>query len=200
MGFSIFIASLLGLFSVVLILAFLKLALGPLIGDPRSFRDRFKLRRKKQVIERIDQLLQQNQLKQAGEGIRESFFLDPRRPDRALIDQIATHHLEALNRLVALSDRYSRHLSGLPLLEDLLLTRSDLLRSQFDVSQTRRELSARKLSSGHRSPDWARNEFSKKLLDITDRLTTNRRTIENQVRELLDSLHESPEPDHVTYH
>ncbi len=129
-----------------------------------------------------------------------AFYLDPALPDKQLLENIAQHHLDVLNRFLNLSELRSHRLAGLPVLEDLLQTRLELLKARYDINQTKKGLRERKMLSGHRTPDWAINEFSKKLLEVNDKLATNRNSIDAQVREVLKSFHGSSESDSVTYH
>ena len=200
MIFQATIALLLGVVGVLIAGAFFKLVFGALVGNPKHLLDLLTLSRRTQLLSELDKEFKQGHFSRALEILESSFFFDPRLGDPAIIEKIATHHLEVLNRIVAFSDRHGFHLGPLPSLEELLNNRLELFRARYEVTQTIANLRRKKLVSGHRTPNWALQEFNKKLSDINERLATNKQAVHVTVREMFLLLHGSPNPDNVTFH
>ena len=179
---------------------FAKLIISALVGNPNNFIDTLTLGRRTQLLSELDKEFQAGNFSQALEILEKTFFFDPKLGDTSIIEKIATHHMEVLNRIVTFSDRHGFHLGPLPALEELLSNRSDLFKSKYEVSQTIRNLKYKRILSRNKAPNWALIEFKKKLSDIQDKLVTNRQAIKVTVRDLFLLLHESRRPDNVTFH
>jgi len=200
MFFHIFIAVLLGAIGLLIAGTFFKLVFGALVGNPKHLLDTLTLSRRAHLLSELDKEFKLGNFSHAVEILENSFFFDPHLGDPAIIEKIATHHLELLNRIVAFSDRHGFHLGPLPSLEELLSNRSELFKAKYEISQTIANLKRKKLLSGHKTPNWALNEFKKKLSDVIERLDTNRQAVRVTLRELFLLLHDSPHPDNVTFH
>ena len=198
--FETIIALILSVVGLAIAGAFLKLVIGALIGNPKHLLDSLALSRRAHLLTELDKEFKLGNFSRALEILEGSFFFDPRLGDPAIIDKIATHHLELLNRIVTFSDRHGFHLGPLPSLEELLNNRSELFKAKYEISQTIANLKRKKLLSGHKTPNWALSEFKKKLTDIGERLDTNRQAVRMTLRELFLLLHDSPHPDNVTFH
>ncbi len=200
MVFQAIIALLLGAIGLVITIGFIRLVFGALIGNPRHLLDTLTLSRRAHLLTELDKEFKLGNFSRALEILEGAFFFDPKLGDPSIIDKIATHHLELLNRIVAFSDRHGFHLGPLPSLEELLNNRSELFKAKYEISQTIGNLKKRKLLSGHKTPNWALIEFKKKLSDVAERLETNRQAVRVTLRELFLLLHDSPHPDNVTFH
>jgi hypothetical protein len=200
MFFQLFIVLLLAVIGLLITGLFAKLVTSALVGNPNNFLDILTLGRRTQLLNELDKEFQAGNFSQALEILEKTFFFDPKLGETTIIEKIAAHHMEVLNRIVAFSDRHGFHLGPLPALEELLSNRSDLFKSKFEVSQTIRNLKFKKILSRNKSPNWALIEFKKKLADIQDKLETNRKAIKVTVKELFLLLHDSRRPDNVTFH
>lgn len=200
MMFETIIALILSVVGLAIAGAFLKLVFGALVGNPKHLLDTLALSRRSHLLTELDKEFKLGNFSRALEILEGSFFFDPRLGDPAIIDKIATHHLELLNRIVTFSDRHGFHLGPLPSLEELLNNRSELFKAKYEISQTIANLKRKRLLSGHRTPNWALSEFKKKLSDLIERLDTNRQAVRVTLRELFLLLHDSPRPDNVTFH
>jgi hypothetical protein len=200
MGFQIIIALVLGLIGFAIAAIFVKLVLSALFGNPLHLFDTLTLARRNHLLNELDKEFKLGNFSRALEILDGTFFFNPKLGDISIIDKIATHHLEVMNRIVTFSDRHGFHLAPLPTLEELLNIRLELFKSKYEVTQTVKNLRFKNIFSRHKTPNWALNEFAKKLSDISERLETNRKAIKDTVRELFLLLHDSPRPDNVTFH
>lgn len=169
-------------------------------STPRGIFERVKVQRKEQLLRTFDRVAKERNLASAVNLLRDAFFLDEIRHSQALIERVNNHHTAILGRLVSLADARSSHLPNLAIVEDLLLSRALLLRG---LLETREILAGARKKSGGGSfsqPKWAEQEFSKKLTDLYDKLTTNRRSLQAQLSELFSSLMRAAESNEVTYH
>jgi hypothetical protein len=179
---------------------FIKLVFSALIVNPQHLLDGFTLNRKVHLIQELDREFKAGNFSKALAILEQSFFFSPRLGDTSIIEKIAAHHLEVLNRIVTFSDRHGFHLGPLPALEELLNTRSELFRAKYEVGQTIKTLNYQRIFSKHKGPNWALNEFKKKQADLDDRLGVNRQAIRTTVHEIFLILGNTTRGDSVTLH
>lgn len=170
------------------------LAALPLPRAKKGFLERWKLRKSQRALGEIDSLIDQEQYKKAAQRFPSCLFLEPIQDDPDLIGHIGAHHLAVLNKTILLSDLMERPLSDLAILEDLLNTRIQLLRSRFELRAQCREASRK------RAPRWAKEEFRKKEQEVLEKLHTNAATITTQFHRSLEAISGSSSSDSITYH
>ncbi len=160
---------------------------------------RQKLSRKERFLTEADVLIKNGSYLQALALLKEAFLLDhfPRTP--VLIEAISHHHLSILSRLIAISERTSSHLPNLAVVEDLLLTRSQLLRQLHESSEAKRSL-ARRRKDKKEIPEWALAEYENKGKEALDKLQTNRKSLGSKLSEIFGALSSAPATQEVTYH
>jgi hypothetical protein len=186
--------------ALIVIAYFFYLVTSNINFNPRLFSERWKLRRKERLLEQADDQLEKGLVLRGCQLLRQAFCLDVVTHDVDLIERLQNHHLEILERVVAVSERTSAHLDNLPLVEGLIQSRSDLLRAYVEILQSKNTISRRRKEKGQDTPDWAVQEFSRKLKDIGDRISINRKSLDSQLNTLFASLGRSPETKEVTYH
>lgn len=171
----------------------------PLVGDLLTWARRSKLGRKQRLLKNADELAKQGALEQALSRLQEAFMLDHTPLDPVLIESISHHHLSILSRLIALSDQRAARLPHLAVVEDLLASRAQLLRALHEAVAARKSLRERR---GEKKdlPEWALAEYEKKVVDIRDRLATNRKSLESKLSEIFSALRSMTPGQEVTYH
>jgi hypothetical protein len=108
--------------------------------------------------------------------------------------------MNILSRVIGIAKSHARHLESLPVVEDLLASRESLLNAHIEHLAARNNLQQRRRRDRKETPAWAISEFSKKIDDILDKLSTNRHSLESQLDRMFDDLRKLPEGEGVTYH
>lgn len=160
---------------------------------------RQKLLRKERSLAAADGLIKNGSYLDALPLLRDSFLLDhiPRSP--VMIEAISHHHLAILSRLIAISERTSSHIPNLAVVEDLLTSRSQLLRVLHEAGEAKRSLSRRRKDKKE-LPEWALAEYENKAKDAADKLQTNRKSLGSKLAEIFSALSSAPPSHQVTYH
>lgn len=160
---------------------------------------RQKLARKERLLTAADVLIKSGSYSEALKLLKEAFLFDqlPRTP--VLIEGISHHHLSILSRLIAVSERTSSHVPNLAVVEDLLSTRSQLLRNLHEANEAKRSLRKRRKDKKE-LPEWAVAEYENKAKEALDKLQTNRKSLDNKLSEIFSALSSTPPAHEVTYH
>ena len=169
----------------------------PLLKDTRGFTERVRFRQREKTLEAVDALIEKNDFTEAFKLLLLSFFFDAVRADKELIEKIHNHHVGILSRIVLVAEKLSRHVENLAIIEDLVLSRSELLRSLFEVRQSRTTLSSRRSKE---TPQWALDEYTKKIDELLDRLKTNQRSLESQMALAISETKSPQQEQEITFH
>ena len=174
-----------GLLGLFIILYGLKLLLGNLVGtfDLPLLLERRKLHRKQERLFTARRRIEEKNYAAALPLLRDAFLLEHLKHDVRLIERVNDHHLTVLQELISLARICSMRLSNLPLIEELLLTRTAAMKSYSETRVAARALSKRRARS-QRPPAWAVNEFSKKLADLKERVDTTTRSLRTELDKL----------------
>jgi hypothetical protein len=170
---------------------------------PFSFRglpDRMRLKRRQALLAQADQAIERDALPEACTALRGAFYLETVRLAPELIDKINNLHHAVLGRLVILSEKSGGLLANLPVVEDLLIRRGELLKEIDEVRRARSGLSRRSNEKGRTSANWAVGEYNRRLDELREKISTNRQSLESQLDTLFQSLRKAPASSEVTYH
>ena len=193
-----------GALGALIILFVLKILLLAVIGNPLSWIEKQRLAKKERLLAQSDQFQRQDLTEQSLALLKQSFYLDAIRFNFSLVDLSGNHNLGVLARLVAISEQRSIHIVNLPLVEGLIASRHELLRSLFEIKDTLHKLRNRQKEklqqTGKSSPDWALSEFSKKLTEVKTKIDANRQALEAQLNILFVSLQSTSGSSEITYH
>ena len=196
-GFYLLIPIVLGALGLALIVVLARILVGSMLGDSPGFFERLKLKQKEGLLSRADTYIKAGEYEQAAAFLKGAFFLELLKSDMRSVERLNNHHLAVLGRVVSVADRFSLHLENLPVVEDLLLSRSQLLRGLIEKRKGKRIAAAKRKSGG---PQWPVAEFDTQIKDLVDRLATNRKSLESQIGKLFSALVTSRRTDEVTYH
>lgn len=197
---SIIFASLVLLSSLALIAAFLKLVVDSIGGDVRALPGAVKLRKRGKVLATADILIEEGKLREAATALHNSLLLEQVEGDEGFLEKVNNHNLSVLARFVNIAEKRETHIENLPLLEELLVSRHELLRSLHEVSYHRRKLKEKRKEKGQETPQWAEGEFERKQADVVDRLDTNKKSIDSQIKNLIAVISRDSAGSRVTYH
>jgi hypothetical protein len=168
-------------------------------ADGLRWMGRQKLTRKEGLLKTADSLIKADSFSEALALLRNAFLLDEMPSSPALIESAAHHHMSILSRLIAISERTSSHIPNLAVVEDLLSTRAQLLRSLHEAETAKKSLKQRRKDKKE-LPQWAVAEYENRSKDILDKLSTNKKSLTSKLDELFNALSSAPSRQEVTYH
>jgi len=198
--FTIFAAVFFATIALGLVYVLLRAIGGAVSGNPREWLEGLRVRRRQRFLSIADELMRTNHRLEALRKLRTAFYFEQPILFQSTIDRVHAHHMSILSRLIGDAHGRSHQIDNLPIIEDLLASREDLLTGYIEHVAARDNLTARRRRDRKETPAWAIAEFSKKIDDIVDKLTTNRHTLESQLDSLIDTLRRLPEPEEVTVH
>lgn len=169
-------------------------------GNPRAWLETLAIRRRERLVAVADELMRTNHRLDALRNIRAAFFLEHPLAAQSSIERSHAHNVRLLSRLIGDAHSRSHQIDNLPILEDLLASREQLLSAFIEHVLARNNLTNRRRRDRKDTPAWAIAEFSKKIEDIADKLTTNRHSIESQLDTVIEELRRLPEIEEVTVH
>lgn len=197
----IFPAVVFGLLGAVLIVYFVKVIFGGLITDSGSWIEKYRIKQKEALIPRADLYIKAGEFEQACQLLRDAFYLGSSKGDPGLVDRSSNHNLAILGRVIHISERLSTHLDNLPIVEDLLLSRGQLIKSLSERRTAHAALRKKRRAEGSgREQAWAKHEFNKQLDELRDKIETNQKSLESQLSRLFAALGGARKRDEVTYH
>jgi len=158
-----------------------------LAGNTRGWGEMSRFKRRELELKNADRLLEVKELSSALKTLESAFFFDQVRTNEQLIEKALGHNLSVLSRLMSIAEGLERSISNAAILEDLVESRCDLMRAFFEAASSREAL---KRSRKRQVPRWAVEEYEKKLFEIADRLATNRKTLESQIKMAFAALRE----------
>ena len=164
------------------------------LPDWRNINSQRQIRSQEKLLLEADHHIKGGVLFRALPLLRRAFILEAINSDLASIELVSNHHQAILERLLDLSQHYDRPLQGLPVLEDLLLARAQLLRTGLELKEARETLRSRIREKGRSTPAWATSDFDQKMDDVSDRLDTNKRSLNGQIDKVFRSLEGIDEP------
>lgn len=166
------------------------------LGNTRGVGERNRFKRKEERLKLADVSIRKGEYLSALSHLEAAFFFDHVQSDLGLIDKVVGHHIGILGRLITISEEEGCSVSGLAVIEDLVHSRGDLMRAFFDAYRTKESLSKNRKKP---VPRWAVEEYSKKMVEILERLATNKRSLSSQfdvaIKELRSPLSRGHAPE-----
>lgn len=196
---SLILAACFGLTGLLLCAIIIRVFYEALVGPQKGWTERWKLRQREKQLTLIDHMIDSGDITGSFKHLRQILFFDVVKHDPDLIERVSALHFAVLNKLMALSHLKDQHVPELVILEDLFSSRTSLLRSWGEVISTRNNLMRKR---NNKMPEWAFDEYQKKLADFSDQLDTNRKSIESQLDKVFNSLTSSASPtkEEIVYH
>jgi hypothetical protein len=197
---TVILALIIGAIGLALLAFLLHAILSPLVGNPLKFSEQWKLKRRARLLGELERLLEEGATDGATNYLRQCFYLEHvyRNPD--LIPIIATHNLSILGSALTLADRRGAHIQNLPIVEELLNDRIQLMKSYLETTETKREIARKRKEEGKEVPGWAAKEYGKKIHDLKDRIQTNHTSLRKELEALFKALEGSVKSSEATYH
>ncbi len=166
-----------------------------------GFFERARFNRCERIFNASDAAFKQTTSTELSKLVHDILFLNPIYADRLLIDRVHQHHLLILERLIDRADSQASRIPSLPIIEDLISSRAQLLKAFYDANNKYKNLKSRRIFAREKTPAWALSESAKKVNDLFERLETNKRSLLSQLDELIRSLSTAtPSEESVTYH
>ena len=196
---SLILAACFGLTGLLLCAIIIRVFYEALVGPQKGWAERWKVRQREKQLALVDQLIDNGDLTGSFKQLRQTLYFDVVKYDPDLVERVSILHFSALNKLTALASSRDQKIPELVVLEDLFSSRTSLLRSCGEVITSRNSLMRKR---NNKMPEWAFDEYQKKLSEFADQLDTNRKSIENQLDRVFMSLSASPSTakDEIIYH
>ncbi|MCB0340255.1 MAG: hypothetical protein KDD53_11655, partial [Bdellovibrionales bacterium] len=161
---------------------------------------RWILKRKLQHLHTIDKIIENGSVQAAQQALKEAFILNDRRYQPSLLSSVFNYNMAALGRVVNFAEKHSGRLEGLPLVEGLFQSRQELNQSYLEALDAGARIKRRRKEHGKSLPAWGQEELRNKITSIKDQLTTNSRTLEDQIESLIEAACQRSEETEITYH
>ncbi len=168
--------------------------------DASGLTEKLLLRRKKRWLSEIDILIKSGSNSDACRALRKSLILEHLRSSTECIEGSVQLHMNILARVIMIAERTGATLDNLPVVEDLIHSRGQLLHSYLEALDDKRLFRSRRAKAGKDAPAWAISEFSRKIEEIEDRIKTNSRSLSAQFEELLQALARGDSSSQITFH
>ena len=168
--------------------------------DASGLTEKLLLRRKKRWLSEIDILIKSGSKSDACRALRKSLILEHLRSSTECIEGSVQLHMNILARVIMIAERTGATLDNLPVVEDLIHSRGQLLHSYLEALDDKRLFRSRRAKAGKDAPAWAISEFSRKIEEIEDRIKTNSRSLSAQFEELLQALARGDSSSQITFH
>jgi hypothetical protein len=168
--------------------------------DASGLTEKLLLRRKKRWLSEIDILIKSGSNSDACRALRKALVLEHLRSGSESIEASVQLHMNILARVIMIAERTGATLDNLPVVEDLIHSRGQLLHSYLEALDDKRLFRSRRAKAGKEAPAWAISEFSRKIEEIEDRIKTNSRSLSAQFEELLQALARGDSSSQITFH
>ena len=199
-GFSLILPLLFTLISLAIVAFLLKSLFGPVFGQTRGLTERLKFRQKQKLALEAERLIVAGEPKLAYPILADAFYLAALVKSSALIDDVTNHNLDILAKIIGIAENHARHLDNLAIVEDLIQSRAQLMRSYFEKISTKDSIKRKRRELGKDAPPWALDEFERQLNDLKDRLETNRLSLSSTIKQIFRALEDMSGSAEVTYH
>ena len=187
----------LALAALAVLISIVALFYNAIAGEPRAMSERLKFKRREKMVLEADLLIQHDDWQSALKRIRSSFYFEPVRYDEDLVDKISNHHQGLLSRLLIISEKRSRSIANIAIVEDLFLSRCEMMRAWLEALSSYKTLLKKRAG---RVPGWALDEYKTKISEIEDRLNVNQKSLNSQLDLLFKALTDTSVTEAVTYH
>lgn len=201
MGFlTVIIAIFIGLLAFAIISYLAYLFYLSTFGNSRSFFEKRKVKRLTSSLDSIDQQILLGVTPSLIENLEKAFFLDLIKSDRQQLEAVHTHNLEVLARILKLSEKNQGHLKNIGVVEDLFDSRFELLDLYIKTHSLKDKIKTKLKQKDRDIPQWSQSEFDRKIVSIEEELKTNTKTLEQQIKLLLESLKDMSSVQGMVYH
>ncbi len=160
----------------------------------------WRFRRFEKALKGAEQAIEDKKISTASTLLRDAFCLESGFAFSKEFEKLNTHNFSVLSRVVSLYEDTDIHLPNLPVVEELLQSRYDLMRAYIETTQTRIRIKLKDSEKQKSSPQWAFDEIDGKLKDLSEKLDTNRLSLISQIDSLFRSLRDSTDQTNIQYH
>ena len=189
----------LGVIGLGLLGFFVWVLAAPCFGWVRGSKDLRRLRRATERIKRFDALVNDEKFRPALGELRGAILYDiPSLPE--IISSYREHYQNMLSRMLLVAEELDKRPEGLPDVERLLFERIDLMTLQIKVTETFRKLRAKRTNEGKDLPSWSKEDFEKRLDEVTQELARNRAHLEDHLKLLFAHLEKPAGEEQIIYH
>jgi molecular chaperone DnaK (HSP70) len=175
-----------------------RLMLAPLLAILLGSNGSSKIKKAKQKVEKIDELISDGKTQEAIKVLQRSIVYDFA-PNTKQVVQIKEHHQNILSRCLIISEEMSSKAENIADVERLFMERSELLSLRIKALDSFKSLENKRQQAGKHIPAWSKDDFQRKISEIKAELARNQSDLEKAADELFKSLG-SPNTDNIVYH
>lgn len=190
---------LLSILAILVIGAFVKVTWSAVRGILAEFCDEYDLRRGERQVKDAEALPGGQFGPRYLEIIRTAIVIYPIGIKAKSLQRAHAHNLGILGKVISLAERQNSRLEMLPIVEDLLRLRVELISRHQELKRTRVLATRRQEKKGAEVPQWAKIEFGSALKELEQQILLNRKTLLGAIEDLFRSLREPPREE-VTFH
>lgn len=196
-----FLIALILLLVALAIISFVFIILGSQFSNNGfQFYQNFRLRRQTKLLNQADELIKNEKFREATQVLRSALILDKSSLGNLWIERVHQHNLAVLSRMVSIGDHFLSHLISLPIVEELITNRTEMLKAYSESNSANKKFKKKVESKDKEKYKWALNEFSSKIGELEERLKANKKAVLLNVDHLIDQLFSTPSSTEVTYH
>ncbi len=192
------LAVILGLVGLSLTVGLFYVLLSPVLGRLRVNRDLIRFKRALEQIESADQLIEEKRFQDAVNTLRSAVLYDLFRT-RDMILSFREHYQNILSRCLVISEDSGGRAPNLGTVERLFGERAELLSLLQKARDAFERLIERRGNVGKPTPSWTKDDYQKRISEITEELKVNRIQLERELEQLFEAI-KSPISSNVTIH
>lgn len=117
-----------------------------------------------------------------------------------LLDLVREHHQNILSRSLIIAEELNTRADNLATVEYLFQEQVELQKLFLKAYESYNSLNNRRGSSGKAIPQWTKDDFEKRLLEIQEELNKCKSSLRKNLEELFKSLELNPSDNNITYH
>jgi hypothetical protein len=196
---SLLVAASFGLAGALFCTIIIRVIYEALVGPRRGWVESWKIKQKEKSLTQLEQVIGTQDILSGFKSLRQFLIFDNVKFNPDLIERVSSLNFSVLSKIFDLTKAKKIECSEIEILEGLFSSRTAILRACAEILTNRNNLLRKRNNS---MPSWAFDEYQKKLVEFSEQLETNRKSIELQLdRIYLNFQRPSDSPqDEIVYH
>ncbi len=147
----------------------------------------------------VDELLAQKKPILALKVLKNSAYLETIYKAE-LLELIKEHHQNILSRSLIIAEELNTRADNLATVEYLFQEQVELQKLFLKAFESYNNLTNRRENSGKIIPQWTKDDYEKRLLEIQEELNKCKSSLRKNLEDLFKSLELNPSDNNITYH
>ena len=192
-------ALLFGLTGLVILIYVSSLVFQAIFNNLRGLLMKNRITKRESELAKAELLLQMGNSVDALNILKNALILETKVADHGQIDKVFAHNLSVISIINRVSKDYSSLYRNIPVVQELLQTRRNLMRAYLDASLSKQAINQKRTFS-LKSTSWALSEFDKKIEELSSFLKTNHQSLKSEIDRLFSSINSSDQKPEANYH